>query len=441
MKTRIWNLGRRDLLRGLGAGTIALLAPFSRELRARAQSAASPTRFVTLFQPNGIIEEHWLPSGSGTSFSMDGTVLEELAPFRDRLILLEGLDMGAAREDGNEGSKHQQGTGCLLTGAPLNPGPFDGCGGSCSGGWASGPSVDQAIAEHVGAETRFASLELGVQVEDSDNRSRIAYRGADSPLPPDDDPAHAFDRVFGEIAGMSEPDPRLDQLRVERRSVLDAVAADLADVRGRIGREHYERLDRHMEAIRDLERRVTELAPVDACTVPGSPSVGSYEAESRAQLDLIAAAFACDRTRVATLMWSRGGSERSFPWLGIRESWHSSIGHSTSDAAKEKMSTIHRWFTGEVAYFLGRLDELGLLDDTLVWWPNELNDGASHDIDDMKMVIAGSGGGFLRTGQSVHVGSRSHNCLLVTFLQAFGIARDSFGHPDHQSGALDEIHA
>jgi hypothetical protein len=104
----------------------------------------------------------WVPNGGETDFKLS-PILSPLAEHRDDLVIIQGVDQQGAGGDG-----HQIGIGGMLTGAPLNSGPFAGV-GAPPAGWASGPSVDQRIAEVLGNDTNLRSLELGVQVGAADN--------------------------------------------------------------------------------------------------------------------------------------------------------------------------------------------------------------------------------------------------------------------------------
>ncbi|MCZ7681039.1 MAG: DUF1552 domain-containing protein [Sandaracinaceae bacterium] len=149
-----------------------------------------------------------------------------------------------------------------------------------------------------------------------------------------------YERVF---AGAGLDRAALERQRRERASVLDLVQGDLADLEGRLGAEHRPRLEAHLESIRELERQLDAALAAGACTAPEigerfDPSAnGSYPLVSRLQLDLCAAAFACDATRVATVLYSGGNSYQTFPWIGVPEQHHalSHEGDGNRDAQRK----------------------------------------------------------------------------------------------------------
>jgi hypothetical protein len=438
-------VNRRGVLRGLGGGALALALPFARVLRASAQDRR-PLRFVSIFTPNGTMRSEWGHRRSETQFDLRA-ILEPFAPLRDRILVLEGLDMSVARH--GPGGQHQQGPGAVLTGMPLLPGSF--CGGiGCrdgTSGWAAGPSLDQVIADHLVGSTRLRSLELGVRVFGSNNRYRISYRAASAPVPPDDDPFHVYETLFAAAAA----DPReLERRRVERRSVLDLVRGDLGALSRELGAEHRAQLDAHLESIREVERQLDAARVDPSCASPelgdrfDHRSTNAYPRVSRLQLDLLATALACDATRVATVLCSGGASYQSFPWLGFSDQHHnlSHEGDGNADAAR-KLVQINAWYAAEIARFCERLAAIPegdgtLLDHTIVFWCNEISKGNTHSHDDMWLLVAGGSRAGVRLGRWLRFEDRPHADLLVSFGRAMGLPIERFGHEGYCTGPLVE---
>ena len=210
--------------------------------------------------------------------------------------------------------------GGMLTGQMLNAGPFAGV-GAAPAGWPMGPSVDQRIAEALAVPTKLRSLELGVQVGAADNWGRMIYRAANQPLPPDDDPASVYARVFSDL----HTDPAvLARLRRGGKSILDGVGAQFTRLSARLGSADRQRLDAHLTAVREIETRLTTDLVVNnpSCHDPTSsprrrrPRNDAFPAVGALQMDLLVMALACDITRVASLQWSRSVSQTRFTWLG-----------------------------------------------------------------------------------------------------------------------------
>src|SRR5207249_1820757 len=143
--------------------------------------------------------------------------------------------------------------------------------------------------------------------------------------------------------GGTMPDPALERLRLDRQSVLDTVKGDLAAIRCQLGVTDRATLDQHLEAVRALERSLsfTSSTPVGASCKPPAKSAGGFVNDGRAQLDNAVAAFACDATRVATMVWSSGASGVVHSWVGAGGSHHG-ISHG-SDGVTAGLDQRRDW--------------------------------------------------------------------------------------------------
>ena len=243
-------LSRRTILRGAGGAAIAL--PWLEAMAPRrAQAATAPVkRFIVMFSANGTIPSAWTPTAgtSETDFTLS-PILSPLEAHKADLVVISGLD-----QKGGGGDGHQNGMGGMLTGQMLNAGPFAGV-GAAPAGWPMGPSVDQRIAEGLAVPTKLRSLELGVQVGAADNWGRMIYRAANQPLPPDDDPASVYARVFSDL----HTDPAV-LARLRRRRQVDPRRrrrAVHAHCRRAWAAADRQRLDAHLTAVREIETRLT----------------------------------------------------------------------------------------------------------------------------------------------------------------------------------------
>jgi hypothetical protein len=428
---------RRTFLRSLGAA--AALAPFVPSFDSEAGGTGFPKRLILLYSGNGTVYPNWLPSGSETSFTL-GPILAPLESHKADLIVLGGLRVG--REGPGQG--HSLGCGALWTGSRLLDDPlFTGMGGAS--GWCGGTSVDQVVAAASGADTARSSLEFGLQSGGATNASRTIYAGANQPLHPEDDPYAMFDGVFGELDLSPE---ELERLRSERRSVIDVVKGDLASLEAKLGAAERNKIEAHLQGIREIEMRLEVDGPVAGACEP--PVIGdridvvandNFPTLSRLQLDLLVTSLACDLTRVASMQWSRGLSPTRFTWLGIAGEHHE-LSHAEDAAAQSQLTEINAWYAGEVAYLLDRLEAVPegdgtMLDNTLVVWGNDLGNGAAHSSYPVPFVMAGSAGGYFETGRFVDYGDALHNRLLVSICHAMGLDDvQTFGDMDTGSGPL-----
>ena len=84
---------RRTVLRGLGAAVaLPLLDGMVPAYAALRHTAAKPTRRLgVVYVPHGAVMDSWTPAAEGADFEFT-PILAPLAPFRDRLLVLTGLD-------------------------------------------------------------------------------------------------------------------------------------------------------------------------------------------------------------------------------------------------------------------------------------------------------------------------------------------------------------
>ena len=427
---------RRNTIRALGSA--ALFAPFWRVLRGEAQ-AAIPKRLLLVFSPNGTITDDFFPSGGERDFRFN-RILAPLEPMRDKVLVLRGVD----EKIGGPSDAHKKGIGQLWTGQELR--------NDSATGFPKGMSVDQRVADEIGGSTRFKSLELALGLYDASHiYNRMIYRGNGEPVPPETNPQRAFDRAFdGFTAPTGTPGPASDFRQRVRQSVLDRSFDELTELRGQLGREDAHRLEFHADSLRDLETRLatTPIAPIGSgCALPERAAGGLDLSRNRVDpiavshmADIATMAFACDLTRVASIMWSRGASATQYPELGVNESHHSLAHRSNTGATRDKLSAIQEWYAGHFLQLLQRLDAIPegdgtLLDNTLVVWGNELRDGERHRRDSMPFVLAGGAGGAIEMGRYLRFNGASHTDLLTSIVHAFGI-REDFGDSRYTSGPL-----
>jgi hypothetical protein len=422
-------MDRRTLLRGmLGGAAVAIGLPaldiFVNEPgTAYADGSGFPKRFGIFFFGNGLIRD-WAPApgrmvGTNT-FEWEATeLLEPLAPVKQHLTVVSGTKVLTTNTN-----PHGSGPAGLFAGADLVDGTF------------VGPSVDQRIAQAIGA-TRFRSLQVGVQPSDFCH----SMTGPAMVNPPETNPFRLFERIFGtgfRLPGeMGTIDPRIGL----RRSVLDAVGDQAQRLRARVGTVDRARLDQHFEGIRELEMQLARLEedpPVlDACARPPMPEADYPDLEGRPQLqrksraicDLVVMAMACDQTRVFFDAFSQPVNNMLF--LDV-ESGHHQLTHDEPDPQPEHRRIV-RFTMGEFAYLVERMASVTegagtLLDHSAVLCTTDCSFGRTHEIGDYPMIIAGGADGALRPG--VHYRSTSNenaSKVMLTLMRAMDVRADEYG--------------
>jgi hypothetical protein len=435
------KLTRRRVLQATGGLAVAL--PLLSALRAKAQEETFPKRLVLMFTPNGVIHEAWWPTvTSETEFQL-GRIHAPLERYRDRLLILRGIDLTVARSL-TTGGPHQKGIGGLYTAQGLQAGTFvDGCGAQA--GWADGISVDQRAANVIGATTPLKSLELGVRALENDVQGRISYAGAGQPLPPMNQPLDVYNRLIA-APGFSDIPPA-DPVLKRRKSVLDAVYSQFDVLEKRVGAADREKLQHHVELVRDVERRMSASGN-GLCTQPDEPPLLDPSSEehmptiAELEVDLLALSFACDLTRVASLQIGTSLNRIRYPWLNSLGEGHT-LSHSTAESAQEELVARGAWHAGLIARLCDRLSEVKegdgtALDNTVIVWCTEVSVGTTHAHTNMPFLVVG-GGWHFRTGRYLDLGGVSHSGLLVSLLNALGVEDQTFGHPDFAIGPLSAM--
>lgn len=438
-------MNRRQFLAslGLGGGAAALSIP-----RFAKANGVPPKRLIILSSGHGIAHEHWAIRPEGYSdaapWSLDLTAMTEsemspsLAPLhgvRRHLNVLDGLSMATAELD-ISGYRHEKGwihawcgSWVYFTGSDL---------------FSTTPSLDQLVAAAIARPDRLPSLELTIE----DGRP-IAHGGKGLQLPATGSPEAVWDRLFGLSADTGSRSRVLDFARAEGDSLL-----------GRLGAADRGRLESHTDMLRQLEQRFEGLATADCAAVDReSLSSASYDDTFDAMCELVAAAFACDLTRVATLSLGDLPS-RDFGWGDyLSGDAHNDFAHRlyvdplASQAMGDYVAHHARQFARlvELLASIEEPDGSTLLDNTLVVWGNELGDGW-HGYMRYGMVTAG-GGWAWETGRVLHepygvtpiamvtpdgaepVCGTPHQHALVSIARAMGLSVDHIGLTDVRNKA------
>ncbi|MGL4552390.1 MAG: DUF1552 domain-containing protein [Gemmataceae bacterium] len=411
------DISRRVLLKGLGV-TVAL--PWLESAAALAGPAKKPPqRFACLFIGDGISPPAWWAKGQGAGMEL-GPSLEPVAPFKDRLNVIDGL----FNKEGDGG--HARCTGNILSGSALHRGRTI----------KGGVSMDQLLARHHEEATALPSLVLGCEHPVSGFHesqysmvyaSHISWRTCDAPVPMELHPSLAFDGLFGAKAGKLQG------------SILDEVLQQANDLRGKVSGTDRVKLDEYFSSVRETERRVqrvNEMAKDDAPAVPASlrPPAGrpaDFKSYARLMCDIIALAFQADRTRVATLLLSRDLSGQVYPFLGVRDDHHS---YSHANTGKEYQAIV-KCHVEQYAYLLGRLaampeGEGTVLDNSCVMFVSEHWD--AHNGTRVPVLLAGSLGGTLKTGRTLDYlkagdGRRKLCGLYLGLMDRMGLRLPAFG--------------
>lgn len=384
-----------------------------------------PVRFGTWIWGCGHIPSRWVPSATGSAFTMPAD-LEPLEQHRAKLAILSGFDV---KLDGVANKPHVTGCLGLRTGIPVPNTDV------------RAPTLDVLIGDEIGRNTRFRSLELstsGVELS-------YSYRAAGSPNPSEVSPAALYTRLFGE--GFQDPNSTAfapDTRIMARKSVLSAVSEDRQALMRNVGAEDRHRLDEYFSSIRQIENQLAlqlePPAPVENFALPAAPGetptdseMGNVLETHRLMAGLLARGLQANQTRVFNMLLSdttsnlrRDGSTTT----------HHTLTHEEPDDPALGYQREVSWFATQsmLAWkdFLDALDAIPegdgtLLDNCLVLAHSDCSIAKAHAVEGIPLMVAGNAGGAVRTG--FHLAGRGDSIARVglTMQQAMGVSVGSWG--------------
>ncbi len=489
MKTR---LSRRFMLRGLGGVSLGLpLLELMLDTKAFAQTAPNPPkRYLVLFNgqsmgaDNDTRHNDYVPNTVGRNYDLK-SALAPLGALKNDVSVVSGLKIpwaaengGAIPSGGRRDAFHVSTVSPLLSGVRSSP----------STTAAMGPTSDQVVAQFLAGTTPFPVLTYRVQadwylsVSAPYGREYISYRLDSSnrltPVPATVSPRQAFNALFSNFTppGVDAATrARIDFEKRSRKSILDLVRGDTEQLLPKLGAADKIRMQRHLDAFRDLERRVDAIAPPETSTCikpmdPGadpaignpqgqnangdntySQNLGFSDEETRANLlvDLIHMAMVCDLTRVATLQLTMFQSHLNMYALTQQATDCHELGHGGVSGGTLAVSKGIAWHVKHYARLIQKFKDTQegngtMLDSSAIVFVNEGGHGwdpegnkgnSSHSSENMACMIAGRVGG-LQPGQHVVATGRHPANVLVSAMRAVGSPTTRLGEVD---GVIDQL--
>ena len=436
---------RRRFLKGLGT-LIALpamesLAPFATAAGLKSQF---PVRMAFIYGPNGRNMTHWTPAKTGADYELS-RALKPLESVKSSFQVISGLKHDKAAANGDGGGDHARANATFLTGMQARK--------TAGADIRAGISVDQVAANAIGQMTKLPSLELSCDpVRSAGNcdsgyscayQFNLAWKNESLPLAPERDPKLAFERLFTNgLAG--EADIARAKREFYNKSILDFVNEDARTLQKHLGTTDRRKLDEYMSSIRDIERRLTHAdkaaKDMPAYTKPtGVPD--NYEQHIRLMFDLMALAFQTDTTRISTFILAHDGSNRTFPEIGVNDQHHG-ISHHQNDAEKlEKIAKIDEYYCRQFAYFLEKMKGIKegsgtLLDNSMIVYGGGISDPDRHSHRDLPVILAGGGGGTLKTGRHLSVSNEPMCNLFLSMLDRIGLKEERLGDSTRRLAAI-----
>ena len=441
------HMARRTFIRGAG---VTLALPLLESMvpaftPTRLTAAAPVRRFVGIWHPHGASPGYWSPLQEGKNFEFS-FITKPLAPFRDRTVLITGLDMPEAMATTDEpGGDHARGAVFLSGARPRRNAvsPY------------LGMTIDQAIGAKYGQDTILSSLQLGV--EDTGNfgncnwgyscayTNSVSWASATQPLPTQVNPRVVFERLFGDGTKAEE------RLRDRKRnaSILDAVVGDLAILKGRVSVDDKTRVDAYVDNVRELERRI-RISMENSVKEPSSDVPfglpDNKHVHFRLMYDLMALAFEGDITRSITFMLGRDLSGASFPESGFTGGWHGSSHHGDKPENIANYAKVNRYHVQNLAYFCDKLSKITdgdgtVLDHVLIYKGSNMGNSHRHAHEKVPVILVGGIDGTFKGNRHLVFPDNTQRTsnMLLSILHLYGIEMDRIGTSNGRLQPLEMV--
>ena len=412
------QMPRRTFLRGVGA-TVAL--PFLDSMVSAGRSgahaaAAERTRLICIEEVHGLAGcNNWgaskllfAPATTGPDFSfVADNPLKSLEAYRDYMTIVSNTDVRnaeafAAPEIGGD---HFRSSAVFLT--QSHPKQTNG-----SDLWA-GTSLDQLYAKKFGQGTAMPSMQFCIENLDQAGgctynyscayTDTISWASPNEPLPMIRDPRVAFDMLFGSGGTTEERAARRDA----RRSILDFIGGEVERVRRTLGAGDRNRLERYLENVRELERRIQAVEAHnnsgEARELPDAPAgvPDSFTEHMKLMFDIQVLALQTDMTRIMSFKTGRDAQNRVFPECESNQPFHPASHHGNREERIMEFNKICKFRVGQLAYFLDKMKntmdgDASLLDKSLIIWGSPMADPNIHNHRRCPLVLLGHGNGMLK---------------------------------------------
>lgn len=432
------SITRRDLLASLAGGV--LLAPFMRSRALEAQGLL-PKRLILAFTPNSHPREWWpLPAAEAPGFALQGPLLD-FAGLEQHMLFVRRIDHAWTFDN-----HHEAGVAQLFTGQRF----FD-----ATTHYANGPSIEQVLLKNTALRggTPVADIHLCAADKGGGHRRHICcYAGPGQPIVREWNPQRAYRQIFDGLRVVAPAE------RERMRRTLELNTAELRRIQAFLGSEERERLELHVEALRDLELQLTAApaAVSGACKpqpagaiIPSDHDEPIIRSWAKLQADIIVDAFNCDRTRVAELAFGYSGSTH-VGMMGLEfgtRNWHEVAHMSLNDLTRTLDISVagttvtsnsayiqfDRLWASQIAYLAHRLAAIpegsgSMLDNTLIYWGAESGTDHNHSPHDIQYLLIGGKNLGFALGQFLQPASvHSAHELHTSVLHGFGLEATGFG--------------
>ena len=433
-------LDRRAWLKGAG---LSLALPFMDSLASTYAVSKPPVRMAFMYMPHGVIMDQFWPKNQEGFLNSPPPILKSLQPVMEQCLMMKGIS-GVPTAPFN-GAPHALELSTWLTARLPEP--------SSRGRINIAISADQIMANYLGAHTSLPSLELATMPQTwKENQEGLhegyynhcSYRSPTQPVPAEIDPRNVLNRLFGQRG----KEGKVSQTNPLDRQMLDRVLGGARNLRKTLAGTDQQKLDEYLDSVRSVERRIaaiesrqqeaalekaglrpskrhaTDSAPIEV-KIPEGDKRSDY---MKVMCDLTVLAFQTDTTRVSTYVGSRPNGA-SYPELGFSDQHHSQTHYGKDEEKIGKVAAINKFNVDQYAYMVKKMHALkegegSLLDNCIMMWGSGLEDGNKHRRDNLPFILAGKGGGALKTGRFLTDVKGNQGDLLTTLLSCVGVPLD-----------------
>ncbi|MCP4194299.1 MAG: DUF1552 domain-containing protein [Planctomycetaceae bacterium] len=379
--------------------------------------ADSPRRLLTIVNHLSFYQPELIPQVDG-AFEKTPPLLDEFSDHFNHLKIFSGLDNPAVQN----GFGH---TPCV---------------GILSGYFnklrrKNRLSIDQAVADLIGADTRFRSLVF--QAGENLNFSQISWNKHGLPVKQIDSPRKIFNLLFQ----VNENETTQQQVLAEDRSILDAVFTQAKSMEKRLNATDRLKMDEYLTSVREVEQTIKRRAYWADHSKPrvdydfedfNRKSVDEYVGTL---LDLAVLALETDSTRAVTVQ---------IPfWEGFKEpdlsgNYHDLSHHGQKPEKIEKLLMLEHAIVKRISTSLSKMKERNagnssLFDQTTTLLTASMGSANSHNFDDLPALVFD---GRMKTAGHWQKKDAPMSNLYLGLLQLFGAEQERFGE---STGAFEVL--
>ena len=398
------DIKRRSFLKGAG---VALLLPRFESL-GQVTGMESPRRLLTIVNHLSFYQPAMTPKAAG-AFDNPPALLQELADHLGQVKFYSGLDNPAVQN----GFGH---TPCV---------------GILSGYFnklhrKNRLSIDQAIADQIGSDTRFKSLVF--QAGENLNFSQISWDKHGLPVKQIDSPHKIFNLLFQ----VDENEKTQQQVLAENRSILDAVLAQAKSMEKRLNATDRAKMDEYLTSVREVEQTVKRRAYWADRTKPQVDyEIENFDRKSvddyvGTLMDLAVLALQTDSTRAVTVQ---------IPfWEGFKEpdlsgNYHDLSHHGQKPEKIKKLLMLEHAILKRISAALTTMKKRqvgngSLFDQTTTLLTASMGSANSHNFDDLPALVFDTR---MKTAGHWRKQDVPMSNLYLGLLQLFGAENDHFG--------------